>query len=273
MPLTRGNWCSDLHQFPRCLPSKHALSAMPQEQIYLTVGQVSNVVAFLRNYPDAPEEVSYLCFALTGTLSHGVHILLSYAQEEVVHSPSFLPTPLPTPPSTSSNSYPGMPSGLTSLSEHQTSALHHGLERVNQQVADNQPQAGKPDDNVPDANCPREGRHLNRRNRGSWQRRPNPRIKGSASMEAIVGELGTAHSQSESYDPAMWAQDIGDALSDQGSFEEGSFEELIARCTSLSQQDVAVNFLRMLGLIQLVTKCQRYVHFLRLPSLRVFMTL
>ncbi|KAG1717812.1 hypothetical protein EDB19DRAFT_1652203, partial [Suillus lakei] len=81
-------------------------------------------------------------------------------------------------------------------------------------------------------------------------------IKGSASMEAIVSELGAAHSESKSYNPAMWAQQIKNSLSDQGSFQEGSFEELITRCTSLSQWDVAVNFLRMLGLIQLVTKCQ-----------------
>ncbi|KAG0702909.1 hypothetical protein DFH29DRAFT_998996 [Suillus ampliporus] len=229
---------------------------MQQEQIRLTAGQISNTVAFLQNLPDAPEEVNYLCSALTRTLSHtaGIQILLSHQQEEGIHSPSFLPTPHPTPPPMSSDSYLEMPSVHTGLSEHQASALPHSLESGNQQAAGNQ--LCELAHNVPNPNCPRGGRRLNRKNQDSWKRRPNPQIKGSTSMEAIVGELGAAHPESESYNPVMWAQDIENSLSDQGSFQEGSFEELITHCMSLSQQDVAVNFLRMLGLIQLVTKCQ-----------------
>ena len=218
-------------------------SYRPMDPILLTRQQVRNISAFLQNLDGAPEELITLWSAITRNESQGTPLLLTYSQTDATHDdplpPSFLTMPLRTlaPPNQM------MPLGLLPESQGAT-----------QQPISTDGVIREP---VPDVNCPRGGRRM-RRNQSGWQRRQNPRIKGSASMEAIVGVLGAAHLKSESYDPVAWAQDIADIVHERGSLEEESFAQLIARCALTTRLNVVHDFLRMLGLVQLVATCQRY---------------
>jgi hypothetical protein len=240
------NWCSSPAPIPT-LPSIQ--SSYRMDPILLTRQQVRNISAFLENLPGAPEELMTLWSAITRNEPQGTPLLLAYSQTDATHDdplpPSFLMTPLPNlaPPN------PMMPLGL--LPE----VSPHVSQGATQQPISTDGVIREP---VPDVNCPRGGRRM-QRNRAGWQRRQNPRIKGSASMEAIVRALGAAHLKSESYDPLAWAQDIAGIVHERGSLEEGSFAQLIVRCALTPRFNVAHNFLRMLGLIQLVATCQRYV--------------
>jgi len=199
-------------------------SSIPKE-LTLTHRQVQTIRAFLENQRDVPSELSYLLSAIVHSGQMGIRLTVLPPVPASATRPRLRPSSDTPPPRPSSDTPP--------------------------------PTA------IPRRECPRAGtayRHQNNRS-SSWTARANPRIRGSLSAEAIIGELATAHVQSPDRNPMGWAENLALTLEQERRCNEESLEGLVGRCAAVNRKDVALNFLLMLDYIQLVAKCQRYVLF------------
>ncbi|EGO28246.1 hypothetical protein SERLADRAFT_434123 [Serpula lacrymans var. lacrymans S7.9] len=90
---------------------------------------------------------------------------------------------------------------------------------------------------------------------GTWQRQSSPWINTSENVNAIIATLLSAHWGSDTHNPEAWLLNVKSAIQ-EGAYLDKSLMSVVACCKGLGGKDIAVNFLLMVNLMQLITKCQ-----------------